>query len=422
MTPGATRPGVAFLTNLYPATTHSFIRREIAALEAAGWDVHRFAHRRAPGPLVDPADIAEAARTCVLVELPRRQAVRALLARPLRSLAGLAAAWRMAREGDGRLLAHLGQLGLAALLVQRLEALGRPHLHVHFGTNPATVARLAQRLAGTRYSLTVHGPHEFVEPDRLNLGEKIAGAEFVAAVSRTGLQRLRERHPGQAHKLRLVPCGLDEPWWSAPAAPTTAPRLLAVARLEPQKDPLRLVDAAAQLAASGEVFQLAIAGDGSLRGEVEARIARHALHGCVQLLGWRSGPQVAALLDGVRALVLSSQDEGLPVAVMEAFARGRPAIAPDVGGMRELLETGATGWCVPAGDTSALAEAMRQALQADAATLAALGDAARRRVAPHRAATSATMLGRAFQAVGPASPPAPLHRWRTSSKRRRKPG
>ena len=57
------------------------------------------------------------------------------------------------------------------------------------------MALIASRLQSSSYSLTLHGPHEFVLPDRINLGAKIAGASFVAVVSRTGEAAVRDRYP-----------------------------------------------------------------------------------------------------------------------------------------------------------------------------------------------------------------------------------
>ena len=395
---------VAYLANFYPATSHSFIRREILALEAAGWEVHRFAHRRSAVACVDLADLAEQRRTVVLLDLPKGEMLAAVcrwgVERPGALLGTLAMSLRMAWRGDRRYVAHLGYFVLACMLSQRLRALGRPHLHAHFGTNPAAVARLSQRLCGTTYSLTFHGPHEFAWPDRLNLDEKMSGARFVATVSDAGGQTLRQRHPRHASKLLLVRCGLDAAWWQRPPVQIPAvPRLVCVARLDEQKNPLLLIDAVALAVSRGCAIELAIAGDGPLRAAVERRIDECRLAANVQLHGWCTGEQVAALLESSRALVLSSRDEGLPVAVMEAFACGRPAIAPDVGGMRELVETGRTGWLVPGGDVDALASAMQDCLQATPARLQALGDDARRRVRLHEVQASAATLAAAFDAA-----------------------
>jgi colanic acid/amylovoran biosynthesis glycosyltransferase len=393
---------VAYLANLYPAPSHSFIRREIVALEAAGWQVHRFAHRRGAVACVDPADLAEQRRTVVLLDLPRREMLAAvcgwLVERPGALLGTLAMSLRMAWRGDGRCVAHVGYFVLACVLSRQLHALGHPHLHAHFGTNPAAVARLAQRLCGIRYSVTFHGPHEFAWPDRLNLDEKMAGARFVATVSAAGEEALRQRHPRHAAKLLRVRCGLDAAWWQRPPLPVPAAcRLVCVARLDEQKNPLLLIDAVALAVSRGCAIELAIAGDGPLRAAVERRIDECGLAASVRLHGWCTGQQVAALLESSRALVLSSRDEGLPVAVMEAFACGRPAIAPDVGGMRELVETGRTGWLVRGGDVLALAGAMQDCLQATPAQLQALGGHARHRVRLHAVQASAAVLAAAFE-------------------------
>ena len=89
----------------------------------------------------------------------------------------------------------------------------------------------------------------------------------------------------------------------------------------------------------------------------------------------------------------------LPVAIMEAFAMGRPVIATDVGGVRELVETGATGSLVPKGDVHALADAMAQCLSASGQTLQHLADYARRRVREFDVRESAKTLGAAFAAA-----------------------
>jgi colanic acid/amylovoran biosynthesis glycosyltransferase len=397
---GASR--VAYLVNLYPAPSHAFIRREILALEAAGWQVHRFAHRRSATVCVDPEDLQEEQRTVVLLDAGMAALIasvgRWLLARPAATLATLRLALQLAARGDRRFVAHLGYFVLACTLSHRLRVLGGPHLHAHFGTNPAAVARLSQRLCGTTYSVTFHGPHEFARPDTLNLDEKMSGASFVAAVSETGVRLLQARYPRHAAKVLLVRCGLDGPWWQRPATPIpSARRLACVARLDAQKDPLLLIDAAALAVARGCSFELVIAGDGPLRADVERRIAERGLGGAVRLLGWCTGPQVAALLESARALVLSSRGEGLPVAVMEAFACGRPAIAPDVGGVNELVQDGRTGWLVTAGDPSALAHAMQACVEAPPAQLQSLGATARERVQRHAIQASAATLAQAFQ-------------------------
>lgn len=392
---------VAYLTNQYPSPSHSFIRREIAGLERAGWQVHRFTHRRARAELVEPADLAERDRTEVLLDRSIVAFGFALLSwlfrSPLRTLSALALTLRMARSGDGRRVAHLAYFAMACVLARRLRQLDCHHVHVHFGTNPAAVALLAHRLGGLRYSVTFHGPEEFDPGQRLNLADKIADASFIALVSNAGHRRLSAQFPQFAARFRLVPCGLDDEWFETTPHEWNGSRdLVCVARLDAQKNPLLLLAAARILLDRGVAFRLVMAGDGGLRPAVEARIVADGLAGHVVLAGWQTQAQVMRHLHASRALVLSSEDEGLPVVIMEAFALGLPAIAPDVGGVGELVETGATGWLVPRGDAQKLADAMQACLAAPVDELRRLGKAALDRVQGHRIQVAVEWLARGF--------------------------
>jgi len=166
---------IAYLINQYPAVSHSFIRREIIALEALGVSVERFSVRAPPSRLIDPADIAEQKKTRVLLDAGPLGLLFALAAAALRSprawLKTLAAALRLGGRSDRGRLRHLVYFAEACLLLRLLRATpGVRHLHAHFGTNSAAVAMLTRMLGGPSYSFTVHGPEEFDHPAELSLG------------------------------------------------------------------------------------------------------------------------------------------------------------------------------------------------------------------------------------------------------------
>ena len=169
---------VAYLVNQYPAVSHSFIRREIAALEARGVEVVRFSIRRPPGNLVDPADTAEARVTRVLLGAGPVALLGAWLAAfaaaPRRWLGALWAALKAGRRSDRGVGRHLVYMAEACLLLRwmRQQSPEVGHLHAHFGTNPAAVAMLARLLGGPPYSFTVHGPDEFNQPRELSLRDR----------------------------------------------------------------------------------------------------------------------------------------------------------------------------------------------------------------------------------------------------------
>jgi colanic acid/amylovoran biosynthesis glycosyltransferase len=144
-----------------------------------------------------------------------------------------------------------------------------------------------------------------------------------------------------------------------------------------------------------------LAGDGDMRPQIEAAIAADGIRDRVRITGWISSAQVKAELLAARALVLPSFAEGLPVVIMEAMALGRPVISTFIAGIPELVRTGSEGWLIPAGDVDALAEAMRDCLEASPDRLLALGRAAHARVlARHQVDTEAARLKQLFLAAG----------------------
>jgi glycosyltransferase involved in cell wall biosynthesis len=399
---------IAYLVNQYPLVSHSFIRREIRALESRGLQVERITIRRGAGELVDADDRQELARTRAILEAGAPALTLALLAaaasRPIGFLRALGCAVRLARRSGRGLTLHLVYLAEAALLCRWLAAAGVGHLHAHFGTNPAAVALLCRTLGGPPYSFTVHGPEEFDRPEALALREKIAGAAFAVAISDFGRSQLfRWARFEDWPRLHVVRCGLDRTFLGkADAAPPADPRLVCVARMSEQKGHLILLEAAGRLLREGRALEIDLIGDGPLRAEIECRVEALGLGGAVRLLGWQGAPEVRERIRAARALVLPSFAEGLPVVIMEAFALGRPVVATAVAGVPELVEAGVSGWLVPAGSTEALAAAMRSALDAPVDELRRLGSAGAARVAElHDADREAARLERLFAGGAP---------------------
>lgn len=394
---------IGYLVNAYPATSHSFIRREIRALEDLGARVVRYSVRPAVD-LVSAEDRDEQARTRVVLGAGAAglllATLRAAALRPLRFARALASALRLGWASHRGVARHLAYLAEACVLAGWTRRDGVEHLHAHFGTNPATVALLCRLLGGPPYSFTVHGPEEFDKPEALGMAEKIRNAAFVIAVSSFGRSQLwRWARHDDWDKVKVVRCGLGRDLIEARATPApAAPRLLCVARLSEQKGHLLLLEAAARLAAEGRRFDLVLAGDGPLRGAIERLIRRHGLEKHVSITGWLSGERVREELVAARALVQPSFAEGLPVVLMEALALGRPVVTTYVAGIPELVEPGVSGWLVPAGAVDELAAAMREALEAAPARLDEMGRAGRRRVAErHDAAREAAVLATLFR-------------------------
>ena len=401
---------VAYLVNQYPSVSHSFIRREIHALERIGINVRRVSIRGWDSQLADPQDQQERTATRFLLRegLARLlgPVVRTAVTSPKRFSQTLLLALRSARVSDKSLAHNLVYLAEACLLLKWLQDWQVQHVHAHFGTNGAQVAMLVHSLGGPSFSFTVHGPEEFDKPEALMLGEKVRHSAFVAAISSFGRSQLfRWVDHDHWQKVHVVHCGLEEAFHAGePSPPTPLPRLVCIGRLSEQKGQLLLMDAAHRLKQRGIVFALVLAGDGEMRAEVEATIARHGLKDEVHITGWISGSQVRDELLASRALVLPSFAEGLPVVIMEAMSLRRPVLSTFIAGIPELVQHGQSGWLFPAGDVESLADAMQECLQTPEDVLARMGEAARKRVLErHNVDTEAAKLAALFgQAIAAA--------------------
>ena len=374
---------LAYLLNSYPMTSTTFIRREIAAIERAGVPVKRFAVRHWAGPLVDPQDIAEQARTEYLltgtVAGLLAGAMRQIVTRPRVTWRALCATRALHRTAGGGWLRHGAYLAQAIRLARRCAALGIDHVHAHFSTNGAAVAMLCRLLGGPSYSFTVHGPDELETLTANSLTAKTEAAAAVVAISLYCQGRLMAELPDRLwRRLHVIPCGIELGDY-APAPVPPDRRMLCVGRLCPQKGQAEIPAAVAAAAADQPGLSAVLIGDGESRAAIERAIAETGTGPRIGLLGWRSNAEVRQQLAASRALLLPSHAEGLPIVIMEALAMGRPVIATRIAAIPELVDE-SCGWLVEAGDGAALAAAIAAAAAADPAELDAMARIGRARV------------------------------------------
>src|SRR5690242_14213927 len=143
---------IAYLVNQYPQISHSFIRREIIALEEQGVEVLRIALRGWTDPLVDAQDQAESSKTHYILRDGARRLigslVRMMLLRPALFWKALKVTVFMSRRAERPLSVHLIYLAEACRIEPLLRRVDVKHLHAHFGTNSAEVAMLVNILSG----------------------------------------------------------------------------------------------------------------------------------------------------------------------------------------------------------------------------------------------------------------------------------
>jgi colanic acid/amylovoran biosynthesis glycosyltransferase len=394
---------IAYLVNQYPKVSHSFIRREIAGLEACGIQVARFAIRSCESELVDEEDKQELEKTRIILEVGKFGLLFALLrvaiTRPVRFLSALWLMFQVGWSSERGVLRHFAYFAEACVLLGWCVESECSQIHSHFGTNSTTVAMLCQALGGPSYSFTVHGPEEFDKVKAISLEEKIKRAAFVVGVSDFGKSQLyRWCEYKQWSKIHVVHCGVDKLFLTQKHTPVPdTARFVCVGRLSEQKGHLLLVEAAATLAAEGLQFKLVLVGDGPLRNQIESMISQFGLQNHIEITGWASNNEVQQQILNSRAMVLPSFAEGLPVVIMEALALSRPVISTYVAGIPELVESGNCGWLVPASSVEALTAAMRSALQSSMDKLEQMGKEGALRVRTrHDAAKEASKLASLF--------------------------
>ena len=252
-------------------------------------------------------------------------------------------------------------------------------LHTH-SSKAGILGRMAGRLA--RVPVIVHSIHGFGfyegqdwKAHALFLNAERAASAMTDAfisVSRANLAEARARGLVAAHQRAVViRSGFDLAAFRAEAAEGPATRaalgygpddeiFVAVANLKPQKDPQTLVRAMAIVAKERPRAVLLYAGDGELRPEIEAAIAREGLGERFRLLGWRR--DIPAVLAAGDVVVLSSLFEGLPRSAVQALVVRRPFVGTRVDGTSEVIHAGKNGWLVEPRDPEALARAMIRAM------------------------------------------------------------
>ena len=252
---------------------------------------------------------------------------------------------------------------------------------VHTNTAKAgTVGRIAARLARVPVVVhTFHGHvfHGYFNPwlTRFFIGIERLGAllsDRLITLSEDLRRDLSERYRvAPADRILVVRNGLDLDALSRQprktgtfrrrlGIPLDVPLIGIVGRMVPVKNHALFLEAATRVARELRDAHFALVGDGELRADVEARIDALSLRGRVTICGWVVDPAEAyADLD---VNVLTSNNEGTPLTLIEALTAGVPVVATAVGGVPDLLEHGALGALAPPGDAAALATAILRAV------------------------------------------------------------
>ncbi len=282
-----------------------------------------------------------------------------------RARAAFAAAVAAARRDGRRVLAHVHR---GAGGIDWATALRVPTVYLENST-PTSAVRI------DRWWAAGHSPGSNTAKVWRRLRRRLRGVDLVVAGSERAALGVRE-HLRYRGPIAVLPWMVDAPAAKdlGTQAQKDAPLAIGCAgRLEYEKGHVLLIQAMSRVLRAVSA-RLVIAGDGSLRPELERLAAALGVREQIEFLGDQSEPEMERFWNRIDLFVLPSLREGSPLVVLEAMARGVPVIAADVGGVNELLDGGRCGRVVAPGAEAAFAEAV-VALAADPAQRAALAAA-----------------------------------------------
>ena len=236
-------------------------------------------------------------------------------------------------------------------------------IHAHFAREATATARELADELDVPFTFTAHR-YDIYDKAPSDFAARAAAAAALITVSHANAQYIATTFGVPLSHMHIIPCGVDTDCFAPSGLPALEgpPLIVCVARLNRVKNQELLLRACARLKAFGIQFRCVLVGDGPTRQALLDEVAALGLESSVELAGAANQAEVLQWLQLATVAVLSSHSEGMPVCLMEAAACGLPAVATAVSGVPELIEDGMTGFVIPPGDDAALAMALSRIL------------------------------------------------------------
>ncbi len=355
-------PRIAYVVKRYPRFSETFIVNEILAHEAAGWSLDLFSLR----PPVDThfQDLISRVRA-PLTYLSDGQVKAADLWSALKKARGLLKVrpevLPTILESENVLDAYCG----VQLAVQCRQN-DITHIHAHFASSAANVARVASLLTGIPFTMTAHAKDIFHESvDREDLIRKLRSASHTFTVSDFNLKFLRTEYPDASENIVRLYNGIhlnDFPYRPAAERPS---RIVAVGRFVEKKGFDSLLLACKELQTRGIDFTCQLVGGGEQESKLQSMVEQLQLQDCVQLVGPQPQRVVKELIQEAAVMAapcVHGEDgnrDGLPTVLLESMALGTPCISTAVTGIPEVVRHDHSGLIVPEQSPGELADALQ---------------------------------------------------------------
>lgn len=384
-------PAIAYLDQMFPSLTTTFIYREVLALRNSGMNI--ITHSIWKPSLEKLSEEAKGlvADTCYVfplnLKLFSRANIHFMMRNPVRYVGTLCLVLIQRGESFKKKLRTFAHFGEGVYLAYQMKMRGIVHIHASFA-HTAGVALIISNLLRIPFSFSAHAVDIYARK-RILIPLKLRRAKFVVTISnynRSYLSKLAGDTDVQ-RKIHIIRYGVDVSAFSPQPrrGEGAVPVILSIGRLVEKKGFPYLIDACRILADRKYKFRCKIIGEGPQRHLLEDQIRRNQLSEHISLLGIVFQEKLKDYLRNSEFFVLPcvvSEDgdrDGIPNVLIEAMAMEIPVVSTQVSGIPELITHGVNGLLVPEKDREALADAMALMLN-DRAMRSRMGEAGRKRV------------------------------------------
>jgi len=362
---------IAYLTSYFPMLTTTFILNEVEAHHQAGADIlplscdpvsadtpmSQLALKWKGPTVVPPGNVAR-----MLAVL------RETICQPVAMVTNVLWLIGLLFIDSREFLMGIKELGSAAYLASACRKHGTELIHVHFASRCLTTGIMLGRLICRPVSCTGHA-FELWGRSGPNLRYRMKHCAFVAAISQYNVDYLRDKcGEGIASLCRVIHCGIDLSRFSNRKQSPAKGEILLVSQMTEKKGHRYLVEACGILKERGVPNKCILIGSGPEFEDIQALVRDRQLEDDVELLGALPNDQIQPYLERASIFTLPAvvgtggDQDGIPVALMEAMAFGVPVVSTMVSGIPELMKDGKAGCLVPPRNADALADALQRLL------------------------------------------------------------